>query len=227
MTIIGTRPEFVQIAPLTKALRKKHTEVLVNTGQHYDDNMSRVFFEDLGLPPPEVNLGVGSSSHAEQTGTIMMRLEPVMLAEKPDWVIVYGDTNSTLAGALTAAKLHIPIAHIEAGLRSFDRRMPEEINRILTDHMSDLLFAPTRKAVENLAAEGITQGVHQVGDVRVDLCHEIAGVAERRVSWLCFLAAGAVWVDARPALRAHNHPPRGQHRRPGPAAGYCFRAEPA
>jgi UDP-GlcNAc3NAcA epimerase len=169
MTIVGTRPEFIQTSPLTKAIRKRHTEILVNTGQHYDDNMSRIFFEELEIPLPEINLDVGSGSHAQQTGQIMMRMEAVMLREQPDWVIVHGDTNSTIAGALTAAKLHIPIAHVEAGLRSYDRRMPEEINRVVTDHVSTLVFAPTETAVKNLAKEGITDKVRLVGHVRTDL----------------------------------------------------------
>lgn len=169
MTIVGTRPEFIQASPLSRAIRKHHTEIFVNTGQHYDDNMSKVFFSDLGIPTPEVNLEVGSGSHAEQTGQMMIRLEPIMLREKPDWVVVHGDTNSTIAGALTAAKLHIPIAHVEAGLRSYDRAMPEETNRVVTDHISDLLFAPSQIAVDNLAREGLTQGVRQVGHVRLDL----------------------------------------------------------
>jgi UDP-GlcNAc3NAcA epimerase len=174
MTVVGTRPEFIQIAPLTKGLRRRgHYEILVNTDQHYDDNMSRAFFRDLNLPEPDISLEVGSGSHAQQTGEIMIRLEKVMLSEKPDWVVVYGDTNSTLAGAIVAAKLHIPIAHVEAGLRSFDREMPEEVNRIVTDHISDLLFAPTQTAANNLMHEGITKGVHQVGDVRVDVLAEM------------------------------------------------------
>jgi len=169
MTIVGARPEFIQTAPVCKAIRRRHTEILVHTGQHYDDNMSAVFFSDLGLPAPEINLGVGSGSHAQQTGQMMIALEAIMEREKPDWVVVFGDTNSTIAGALSAAKLHIPIAHIEAGLRSYDRTMPEEVNRVLTDHISDLLFAPTQVAVDNLEKEGITKGVRPVGDVRVDV----------------------------------------------------------
>jgi len=181
MTIIGTRPEFIQIAPLTKILNKHHTEVLVNTGQHYDDNMTRIFIDDLGLPTPSINLGVGSCSQVQQVCRIMTKLEPIMLQEKPDWVIVFGDTNTTVSSAIVAAKLQFPIAHIEAGLRSFDRRMPEEINRVLTDHMSHLLFAPTQQAVDNLLKEGMIRGVHKVGDVRVDLCHDISELSKRRV----------------------------------------------
>lgn len=176
MTIVGARPEFIQTAPVSRFIRRRHTEILVHTGQHYDGNMSDVFFHDLDLPEPELNLGVGSGSHAEQTGQMMIRLEEAMLREKPDWVLVYGDTNSTIAGALTAAKLHIPVAHIEAGLRSYDRTMPEEVNRVLTDHISNILFAPTQAAVDNLAREGITDGVRLVGDVRVDV---LLGIVDR------------------------------------------------
>jgi UDP-N-acetylglucosamine 2-epimerase len=184
MTIVGARPEFIQTAPVSKAIRRRYAEILVHTGQHYDDNMSDVFFQDLALPEPELNLGVGSGGHAEQTGQMMMRLEEAMLREKPDWVLVYGDTNSTIAGALTAAKLHIPVAHIEAGLRSYDRTMPEEVNRVLTDHLSTMLFAPTRVAVDNLAREGITEGVRLVGDVRVDVLLGIVDKARVRQSRL-------------------------------------------
>lgn len=169
MTIVGARPEFIMTAPVSRAIRQRHLEILVHTGQHYDDNMSEVFFTDLALPQPDINLGVGSGSHAEQTGTMMVRLEAAIRNEKPDWVLVYGDTNSTIAGSLVAAKLNVPLAHVEAGLRSFDRTMPEEINRVLTDKVSNLLFAPTPVAVENLRKEGITRGVHLVGDVRVDV----------------------------------------------------------
>ena len=169
MTIVGARPEFIQTAPVTKAIRRRHTEILVHTGQHYDDKMSDVFFRDLGIPAPEINLDVGSGSHGKQTGEILARAEAAMLREKPDWVVVFGDTNSTIGGALAAAKLHIPVAHIEAGLRSYDRKMPEEVNRVMTDHISTLLLPPTQAAVDNLAKEGITQGVKLVGDVRVDV----------------------------------------------------------
>jgi UDP-N-acetylglucosamine 2-epimerase len=184
MTIVGARPEFIQTAPVSHAIRRRHTEILVHTGQHYDGNMSDVFFRDLDLPEPELNLGVGSGSHAEQTGQMMIRMEEAMLREKPDWVLVFGDTNSTIAGALTAAKLHIPIAHIEAGLRSYDRTMPEEVNRVLTDHLSNMLFAPTQVAVDNLAREGITSGVRLVGDVRVDVLRSIGDKAREQRSRL-------------------------------------------
>lgn len=150
MTIIGARPQFIKAAPVVRALAGRPIRhVLVHTGQHYDYEMSRIFFEELGLPEPAYHLGVGSGSHGRQTGEMLSRVEEVLQQEKPAWVLVYGDTNSTLAGALAAAKLHIPVAHIEAGLRSYNRRMPEEINRVLTDHVSTLLCCPTETAVAN------------------------------------------------------------------------------
>lgn len=168
LTVVGARPQFIKAAPVSRALRRVATEVLVHTGQHFDANMSDVFFEELGIPAPDHHLGIGGGSHGVMTGAMLARLEEVILAERPDRVLVYGDTNSTLAGALAAVKLHVPVAHVEAGLRSFNRRMPEEINRIMADHVSDLLFAPTASAVQWLAAEGITRGVHEVGDVMLD-----------------------------------------------------------
>ncbi|MCP1715119.1 UDP-N-acetylglucosamine 2-epimerase (non-hydrolyzing) [Methanocalculus alkaliphilus] len=168
VSIVGARPQFIKCAPVSRALRKDHQEILVHTGQHYDENMSGIFFEELSIPTPDYHLGIGSGSHGAQTGRMLAAIEEVLLKETPDMVIIYGDTNSTLAGALAAAKLHIRIAHVEAGLRSFDRSMPEEINRVLTDHASDLLFVPTENGVANLAREGIEKGVHRVGDVMVD-----------------------------------------------------------
>lgn len=180
MSIVGARPEFVQIAPVSRAIRRRHSGILVHTGQHYDSNMSDVFFEDLSISAPQIHLGVGSGSHAEQTGQMMIRLEEAMLRERPDWVLVLGDTNSTLAGALVAAKLHIPLAHIEAGLRSYDRTMPEEINRVVTDHISTVLFPPTLVGVQNLCDEGITQNVYNVGDVRMDVVDDAMPRARAR-----------------------------------------------
>ncbi len=174
VSIIGARPQFIKCAPVSRELRHLAQEVLVHTGQHYDDSMSGVFFRELGLPEPEYHLGVGSGPHGRQTGEMLAKIEDILLREQPDVVLVYGDTNSTLAGSLSASKLHVPIAHVEAGLRSFNRKMPEEVNRVLTDHLSDLLLCPTETAVENLNREGITKGVHLVGDVMYDALMDAA-----------------------------------------------------
>ena len=180
ISIVGARPQFIKAAMLSRALEKSGIdEMLVHTGQHYDDNMSRHFFEELDIPAPEINLEVGSGSHADQTGAIMEGLEEVIEKRRPDAVIVYGDTNSTLAGSLVAAKAHLPLVHVEAGLRSFNRAMPEEINRIITDRLSNVLLCPTETAVENLQAEGITDGVHNVGDVMLDATRYFAQRAAR------------------------------------------------
>lgn len=177
VTIIGARPQFIKAAATSRAIATDNlvtinplpiTEVIVHTGQHYDDDMSAIFFRELEIPEPKYNLNIGSGAHGQQTGEMLAAIEKVLIEEKPDVVLVYGDTNSTLAGALAAAKLHIPIAHIEAGLRSFNRRMPEEINRVVTDHLSTLLFCPSQVAVNNLTDEGISKGVTIVGDVMAD-----------------------------------------------------------
>ncbi len=176
VTIVGARPQFIKAAPVSRAIQKHNrkghgtqiTEIIVHTGQHYDDKMSAIFFRDLDLPDPNVNLDVGSGPHGWQTAQMLMRIEEVFMAQKPDMVLVYGDTNSTLAGALASVKLHIPLAHVEAGLRSFNREMPEEHNRVVSDHLSNLLFCPTQTAIKNLEHEGITKGVHCVGDVMYD-----------------------------------------------------------
>jgi UDP-GlcNAc3NAcA epimerase len=170
-TIVGARPQFIKAAVVSRAFQitKELDEVMIHTGQHYDENMSEVFFQELDMARPRYNLGIGSGPHGFQTGRMLEAIEGVLLVENPEWVVVYGDTNSTLAGALAAVKLQIPVAHIEAGLRSFDRRMPEEINRVVADHSSDLLFSPTETALKNLRQEGLPDfGIHLVGDVMYD-----------------------------------------------------------
>jgi len=180
VSVVGARPQFVKAAAMSRTLRARHQEVLVHTGQHYDYMMSGVFFDGLDLPTPEVNLGVGSGAHGVQTARMLEGIEAVLAAHRPDWLLVYGDTNSTLAGALAAAKLSTPIAHVEAGLRSFDRAMPEEINRVVTDHLSTLLLCPSETSVRNLAAEGITRNVHIVGDVMLDVLRDAQSRAAAR-----------------------------------------------
>ncbi|PSK67259.1 UDP-2,3-diacetamido-2,3-dideoxy-D-glucuronate 2-epimerase [Micromonospora sp. MH33] len=171
VSIVGARPQLVKLAPIAAAFAEDGCEhVIVHTGQHYDADLSDVFFSGLGIPDPDVHLGIGSGSHGVQTGNTLAALDPVLAAERPDWVLVYGDTNSTLAGTLSAVKQHLRVAHLEAGLRSFNRRMPEEHNRVLTDHAADLLLAPTEEAVRHLAAEGLASRSELVGDVMVDVC---------------------------------------------------------
>lgn len=169
VSIVGARPQFIKAAAVSRKLRERYQEILVHTGQHYDYEMCGIFFDGLELPKADVNLGIGSGSHGFQTGTMLKSIEEVLLAQKPDYVLIYGDTNSTLAGALAASKLSIPVAHVEAGLRSFNRRMPEELNRVVADHLSDLLLCPSETAIRNLAMEGITSNVHLVGDVMLDV----------------------------------------------------------
>lgn len=189
-SIIGARPQFIKSAPVSSAMRAAGSirEVLIHTGQHYDNNMSDVFFEELGISPPDYHLGVGSGSHGTQTGRMLEAIEGVLVGEVPDWVLVYGDTNSTLAGALAAAKLQIPVAHVEAGLRSFNRRMPEELNRVLTDHLSEMLLAPTTTAAANLGREGIKDSkVWLVGDVMYDAAMLYGNLARQRSTILTVL----------------------------------------
>jgi UDP-GlcNAc3NAcA epimerase len=193
VTIVGARPQFIKAATVSRAIqafnrrhrsKKKIREILVHTGQHYDYMMDKIFFEELEIPKPDYYLGVGSGSHARQTAIMLERIELVLQKEKPEAVMVYGDTNTTLAGALAAAKLNIPVAHVEAGLRSYNRTMPEEINRLLTDHLSSLLFCPTAQAVKNLLKEGISDGgkrvVEQVGDVMYDSVLYYSEIAEKK-----------------------------------------------
>ena len=169
-TIVGARPQFVKAAAVSRAIAAAPglDECLIHTGQHYDDAMSGVFFRELGLAEPDHNLGIAAATHGAMTGRMLEGIERILIAEEPDLVLVYGDTNSTLAGALAAAKLHLPVAHVEAGLRSFNRQMPEELNRVVTDHLAKLLFCPTAAAIENLRREGISDGVHHTGDVMYD-----------------------------------------------------------
>jgi len=213
VSVVGARPQFIKAAALSRELRLRHEEILVHTGQHYDQGMSDVFFEELGLPAPDHHLGIGSATHGAQTGAMLAALEAVLHKECPEAVIVYGDTNSTLAGALAAAKLHVPIGHVEAGLRSFNRRMPEEINRVVTDHVSTWLFAPSDAARAQLAQEGIRAGVHVVGDIMVDALrlHGARAVARAEALTRHGLHAGGYYLAT--VHRAENTDEAGPLRR--------------
>lgn len=202
-TVVGARPQFIKAATVSRVVAETPNieESIVHTGQHYDPSLSQVFFDELGIPAPSHHLDVGSGKHGEQTGRMMARLEEVLIEERPDWLLVYGDTNSTLAGALVAAKLHIPVAHIEAGLRSFNRTMPEEVNRVLTDHVSDLLFAPTDVAVQHLRREGRPDAsILKVGDVMFDATRRFAAQAQQQSRVLNHLG-----LEGRPYVMATIH----------------------
>ncbi len=185
LSVVGARPQFVKLAPIDAACRRRGVEhVIVHTGQHYDPMLSDVFFRDLGISNPDIHLGIGSSSHGKQTGAMLAALDDVLAKYKPDWVLVYGDTNSTLAAAISAVKMHVPLAHLEAGLRSFNRQMPEEHNRVLTDHAADLLLAPTQVAADHLANEGLADRVVVTGDVMTDVLYETAASLHQESSAL-------------------------------------------
>ncbi|WP_298251751.1 non-hydrolyzing UDP-N-acetylglucosamine 2-epimerase [uncultured Arthrobacter sp.] len=180
LSVVGARPQFVKLAPIAQAMKGEAEHLIVHTGQHYDAMMSDVFFQDLGIPEPDFNLGVGSGKHGQQTGAMLGGLETIFEDVRPDYVLVYGDTNSTLAAALAAVKLHVPLAHLEAGLRSFNRRMPEEHNRVLTDHAADLLLAPTEVAMAHLEHEGLAERSVLVGDVMTDVLFSTRAAVEAR-----------------------------------------------
>ena len=182
ITVVGARPQFIKAAMVSKALRSLNiAEEIIHTGQHFDKNMSEIFFEEMEIPAPSINLGVGGGTHGQNTGRMIEGIENILLNHKPDFVLVYGDTDSTLAGSLSAAKLNIPVAHIESGLRSFNKKMPEELNRILTDHLSEILFVPTKNAIKNLLNEGInSNSIHLVGDVMYDATLYFGSLAEKK-----------------------------------------------
>lgn len=204
-TIVGARPQFIKAAPVSRALAKAGVrESMVHTGQHFDAAMSDVFFEELNIAPPKFHLDIHSLPHGAMTGRMLEQVERILEAERPDWVLIFGDTNSTLAGALAAAKLHIPVAHVEAGLRSFNRRMPEEVNRVLADHLSTLLFCPTATSAENLRNEGISGGVHVVGDVMYDATIEVAARAESESRILQTLGLATKTYSVTTVHRAEN-----------------------
>jgi UDP-GlcNAc3NAcA epimerase len=184
ITVLGARPQFIKAALVSRELRKNHNEIIIHTGQHYNHELSDIFFDEMNIPQPDYNLGIGSDTHARQTGQMMIELEALFLKEKPDVVLVYGDTNSTLAAALAAVKLHVPVAHVEAGPRMNDKTIPEEVNRVVTDHISSMLFAPTPVCLDNLHREGLTQGVYLTGDVMLDCFLHFSKEAEKRTGIL-------------------------------------------
>jgi UDP-GlcNAc3NAcA epimerase len=204
VTIVGNRPQFVKAAAVSRMLRERHEELLVHTGQHYDDELSKVFFEELGIPAPDRELGAGSGSNTEQTARILAALAPVLDDLRPGLALVYGDTNSTLAGALAAAQADIPVGHVEAGMRSFDRSMPEELNRVLTDHASDLLLCSTQTAMDNLEREGVQGEAHLVGDVMADVSLAFREIAAERSTILAALGLEAGSYLVVTAHRAGN-----------------------
>lgn len=215
VSIVGARPQFIKLSPVSRAMQRARLKIddqIVHTGQHYNDTMSKIFFDDLGIPSPTVNFGIGSASQGRQTARMLDAIEEYLSGSRPDVVIVYGDTNSTLAGALAAAKLHIPVAHVEAGLRSFNRRMPEELNRIATDHLSELLFAPTQTAIDNLATEGLQTRAHLTGDVMYDAVLLNVQRAQRRSTLLRRLDLEAGHYGIATIHRAENTSPAELHR---------------
>lgn len=228
LTVVGARPQFIKAAAVSRAARAANGihEVMVHTGQHFDAGMSDIFFEELDIPEPAHRLHVSGGGHGEMTGRMLSALEPVVIDEKPDLVVIYGDTNSTLAGALVAAKLNIPVAHIEAGLRSFNRRMPEEVNRVVADHLASLHLCPTAIAVENLAREGIHHGVHHVGDVMYDATLFAIQMAKSRATILADLSLQRGSYAVATVHRAENTDDAGRLRKIVEFLRDCAKNEP-
>ncbi len=204
ISVVGARPQFIKCSPVSRLLRKNHEELILHTGQHYDYELSQLMFEQLNIPRPQYNLEIGSGSHGQQTGRMLIELERVFMKEEADYILVYGDTNSTLAGALAAVKIHIPIAHVESGVRRFDKSIPEEVNRTLTDVVSDICFAPSANAVQNLSKEGINEGVFLVGDVMYDSLHNNMEVVEKTSTILTDLEIEKDGYSVATVHRANN-----------------------